>query len=146
MLLWRSGSDFDGRGILTAAALVLRAEGCWSAVQAQFTGITRVISPSISPCVTGIWATNSSPSGNPALSTVDEARADIRELRKLGAHRYCCSPAPGTAARAGRIFRREGPRPRLAYGVRARSLLGQIGPAADGVRTVKAESFGSSKR
>lgn len=44
----------------------------------------------------------------PALNTVDEARADIGELRKLGVHRYILVTSAYHTARAGRIFRREG--------------------------------------
>lgn len=44
----------------------------------------------------------------PALSTVDEAAADIRELRTLGVHRYLLVTSPYHTARAARIFRREG--------------------------------------
>jgi uncharacterized SAM-binding protein YcdF (DUF218 family) len=44
----------------------------------------------------------------PALSTVDEAAADIRELRVLGVHKYLLVTSPYHTARAARIFRREG--------------------------------------
>ena len=44
----------------------------------------------------------------PALSTVDEARADIGELRRLGVHRYLLVTSAYHTARASRIFRREG--------------------------------------
>ena len=44
----------------------------------------------------------------PALSTVDEARADIRELRRLEVHRYLLVTSVYHTARASRIFRREG--------------------------------------
>jgi uncharacterized SAM-binding protein YcdF (DUF218 family) len=45
----------------------------------------------------------------PALSTLDEARADIRELRARGIHRYILVTSDFHTARAGRIFRHEGP-------------------------------------
>jgi uncharacterized SAM-binding protein YcdF (DUF218 family) len=44
----------------------------------------------------------------PALSTTDEAAADIRQLRELGVHKYILVTSPYHTARAGRIFRREG--------------------------------------
>jgi uncharacterized SAM-binding protein YcdF (DUF218 family) len=44
----------------------------------------------------------------PALSTVDEAAADIRQLRELGVHKYLLVTSPYHSARAARIFRREG--------------------------------------
>lgn len=44
----------------------------------------------------------------PALSTVDEAAADIRQLRELGVHKYLLVTSPYHTARAARIFRREG--------------------------------------
>jgi uncharacterized SAM-binding protein YcdF (DUF218 family) len=43
-----------------------------------------------------------------ALSTADEARADVRELRRLGVHKYLLVTSVYHTARAGRIFRREG--------------------------------------
>jgi uncharacterized SAM-binding protein YcdF (DUF218 family) len=46
----------------------------------------------------------------PALSTVDEAAADIRQLRHLGVHKYLLVTSEYHTARAGRIFRREGRR------------------------------------
>jgi uncharacterized SAM-binding protein YcdF (DUF218 family) len=46
----------------------------------------------------------------PALSTVDEAAADIRQLRELGVHKYLLVTSPYHTARAARIFRREGRR------------------------------------
>jgi uncharacterized SAM-binding protein YcdF (DUF218 family) len=46
----------------------------------------------------------------PALSTVDEAAADIRQLRELGVHKYILVTSPYHTARAARIFRREGRR------------------------------------
>lgn len=45
----------------------------------------------------------------PALSTKDEAIADIAEMRKLGVHKYLLVTSVWHTARAGRIFRREGP-------------------------------------
>jgi uncharacterized SAM-binding protein YcdF (DUF218 family) len=45
----------------------------------------------------------------PALNTVDEARADTRELRRLGAHKYLLVTSVYHTARASRIFRREDP-------------------------------------
>lgn len=45
----------------------------------------------------------------PALSTVDEAQAVIRELRRLGIHKYTVVTTACHTARAGRIFRREAP-------------------------------------
>jgi uncharacterized SAM-binding protein YcdF (DUF218 family) len=45
-----------------------------------------------------------------ALSTSDEARADIRELRKLGVHTYLLVTSVYHTARASRTFRREGRR------------------------------------
>jgi uncharacterized SAM-binding protein YcdF (DUF218 family) len=42
-----------------------------------------------------------------ALNTVDETRADIRELHKLGVHRVLLVTSEFHTARAGRIFRRE---------------------------------------
>ncbi len=44
----------------------------------------------------------------PALSTVDEARADIGELRRLGVHSYLLVTSEYHTARARRIFAREG--------------------------------------
>jgi uncharacterized SAM-binding protein YcdF (DUF218 family) len=44
----------------------------------------------------------------PALSTVDEAHADIGELRRLGVHKYLLVTSVYHTARATRIFRREG--------------------------------------
>ena len=44
----------------------------------------------------------------PALSTVDEAAADIRQLRELGVHKYLLVTSAYHTARAARIFRREG--------------------------------------
>ena len=44
----------------------------------------------------------------PALSTVDEAAADVRRLRELGVHKYLLVTSPYHTARASRIFRREG--------------------------------------
>jgi uncharacterized SAM-binding protein YcdF (DUF218 family) len=44
----------------------------------------------------------------PALSTVDEAQADIGELRRLGVHSYLLVTSPYHTARARRIFAREG--------------------------------------
>lgn len=49
------------------------------------------------------------PFHHPALSTKDEARADIGELRRLGVHKYLLVTSVYHTARAGRIFRREGP-------------------------------------
>ena len=46
----------------------------------------------------------------PALSTVDEAAADIRQLRELGVHKYLLVTSAYHTARAARIFRREGHR------------------------------------
>jgi uncharacterized SAM-binding protein YcdF (DUF218 family) len=43
----------------------------------------------------------------PAVSTVDEARADTRELRRLGVHKYLLVTSVYHTARASRIFRRE---------------------------------------
>ena len=43
----------------------------------------------------------------PALSTVDEAAADIRQLRELGVHKYILVTSPYHTARAARVFRRE---------------------------------------
>ena len=43
----------------------------------------------------------------PALSTLDEARAVIRELHSRGVHRYLLVTSEFHTARAGRIFRRE---------------------------------------
>jgi uncharacterized SAM-binding protein YcdF (DUF218 family) len=43
-----------------------------------------------------------------ALSTADEARADVRELRKLGVQRYLLVTSVYHTARASRTFRREG--------------------------------------
>lgn len=45
----------------------------------------------------------------PALNTVDEAEADIQELRRLHVHRYLVVTSAFHTARAGRIFRRIGP-------------------------------------
>jgi len=45
----------------------------------------------------------------PALNTVDEARADIAELRRLGVHNYLLVTSIYHSARASRIFHREGP-------------------------------------
>jgi uncharacterized SAM-binding protein YcdF (DUF218 family) len=39
---------------------------------------------------------------------VDEARADIQQLRALGVHKYILVTSPYHTARAARIFRREG--------------------------------------
>jgi len=44
----------------------------------------------------------------PALSTRDEARADVRELRRLGVHKYLLITSAYHSARASRDFRREG--------------------------------------
>lgn len=44
----------------------------------------------------------------PALSTVDEAAADIRQLRELGVHKYLLVTSAYHTARAARIFRRQG--------------------------------------
>lgn len=44
----------------------------------------------------------------PALSTADEARADIEELRRLGVHKYLLVTSVYHTARASRTFRREG--------------------------------------
>jgi uncharacterized SAM-binding protein YcdF (DUF218 family) len=44
----------------------------------------------------------------PAVSTLDEARGDIPELRRLGVHEYLLVTSAYHTARAGRIFRREG--------------------------------------
>jgi uncharacterized SAM-binding protein YcdF (DUF218 family) len=44
----------------------------------------------------------------PALSTADEAAADIRQLRELGVHKYLLVTGPYHTARAARIFRRLG--------------------------------------
>jgi uncharacterized SAM-binding protein YcdF (DUF218 family) len=44
----------------------------------------------------------------PALNTVDEARADIGELRRLGVHSYLLVTSGYHTARARRIFAREG--------------------------------------
>jgi uncharacterized SAM-binding protein YcdF (DUF218 family) len=46
----------------------------------------------------------------PALSTVDEATADIQQLRELGVHKYLLVTNTYHTARAGRVFRREGRR------------------------------------
>ena len=43
----------------------------------------------------------------PALSTLDEARAVVRELHARGVHRYLLVTSEFHSARAGRIFRRE---------------------------------------
>jgi uncharacterized SAM-binding protein YcdF (DUF218 family) len=42
-----------------------------------------------------------------AVSTVDESRADVRELRKLGVHSVLLVTSEFHTGRAGRIFRRE---------------------------------------
>ena len=44
-----------------------------------------------------------------ALNTVDEAAADIQELRRLHVHRYLVVTSAYHTARAGRIFRRMAP-------------------------------------
>ncbi len=44
----------------------------------------------------------------PALNTVEEARADIGEMRRLGVHNYLLVTSLFHSARASRIFRREG--------------------------------------
>ncbi len=45
----------------------------------------------------------------PALSTLDEARDDLREVRRRGFHHYILVTNEYHTARAGRIFRREAP-------------------------------------
>ncbi len=49
------------------------------------------------------------PSRYPAVSTRDEADADIAKMRKLGVRKYLLVTSIWHTARAGRIFRREGP-------------------------------------
>lgn len=43
----------------------------------------------------------------PALSTTDEARAIVKELRRLGIHKFTVVTTVCHTARAGRVFRRE---------------------------------------
>jgi uncharacterized SAM-binding protein YcdF (DUF218 family) len=43
------------------------------------------------------------------LSTSDEARDIVPELRRMGIHRYLLVSSPSHTGRAGRIFRRQGP-------------------------------------
>jgi uncharacterized SAM-binding protein YcdF (DUF218 family) len=43
----------------------------------------------------------------PALHTLDEAQADVREMRRLGVHKYMLITSVYHAARAARIFKRE---------------------------------------
>ena len=43
----------------------------------------------------------------PALSTTDEAREVVKELRKMGVHKFTVVTTVCHTARAGRVFRRE---------------------------------------
>lgn len=49
----------------------------------------------------------------PAVSTADEARGDIAELRRLGVHSYLLVTSVYHSARAVRVFRREGAGPEV---------------------------------
>lgn len=105
------GGDFDGNRILTAAALVRQGY----APKVLVSGAGAIYGHYESDLAIDFAVHQGYPVDEfialkyPALSTVDEARADIRELRKLGVHKYLVVTSAWHTARAGRIFRREGP-------------------------------------
>ena len=77
----------------------------------------------------------------PALSTVDEAAADIRQLRELGVHKYLLVTSPYHTARAARIFR-EGARGRWALRCTQFPRRSLTGRTANGGKAAKAGSCG----
>jgi hypothetical protein len=74
------------------------------------------------------------------LSTVDEARTDIRELRKLGTHKYLLVTIAWHSVGTDFPPRGSGPRRATRF---PRPIV--IEPEAGGGRTGKAESSGASK-
>ncbi len=104
------GGDFDGNRILTAAELVRQGY----APKVLVSGSGTIYGHHESELAIDLAVARGYPRDvfiafpYPALSTTDEARADIEELRKLGAHSYLLVTSVYHTARAGRIFRREG--------------------------------------
>lgn len=105
------GGDYDGSRILTAADLV--RQGYAPKVLVSGSGTMygyHECDLAINMAVQQGYPRNEFIAFRyPALSTVDEARADIAEMRKLGVYRYLLVTSVYHTARAGRIFRREGP-------------------------------------
>ena len=103
------GGDYDGNRILAAAELV--REGYAPKVSKRFGHDLRA---SRGDLAIELAVERGYPGDEfiayryPALSTKDEARADIEELRRLGVHSYLLVTSVYHTARAGRIFRREG--------------------------------------
>lgn len=105
------GGDYDGSRILTAAGLV--REGY--APKVLVSGSGTIYGHHESDLAIDFAVHHGCPPDEfiafryPALSTADEARADIGELRKLGVRKYLLVTSVYHTARASRIFRREGP-------------------------------------
>jgi uncharacterized SAM-binding protein YcdF (DUF218 family) len=104
------GGDARGNRILTAAELVREGYGPKVLVSGQGAMYGRHESDmAIDFAVQHNYPRDEFiPLRYPALSTVDEATADIRQLRQLGVHKYLLVTSPYHTARAARIFRREG--------------------------------------
>lgn len=104
------GGDYDGSRILTAADLVRQGY----APKVLVSGSGTIYGHHESELAVDLAVEHGYPRDTfipflyPALSTTDEARADIRELRKLGVHKYLLVTSVYHTARAGRVFRREG--------------------------------------
>jgi uncharacterized SAM-binding protein YcdF (DUF218 family) len=104
------GGDYDGSRILTAAELV--REGYAPRVLVSGAGSLyghHESDLSIDFAVQhGYPRDEFIPFRYPAVSTADEARADLDELRRRGVHKYLLVTSVYHTARAGRVFRREG--------------------------------------
>lgn len=105
------GGDYDGSRILTAAELVRNGY----APRVLVSGLGSIYGNHESDLAIAFAVRHGCPGDEfiafryPAVSTVDEARADIGELRRRGVHKYLLVTSVYHSARAGRIFRREGP-------------------------------------
>ncbi len=104
------GGDYTGSRILTAAKLV----GQGYAPRILVSGAGPLYGQHESDLAVDFAVAHGYPRDEflpfryPALSTTDEARADIREMRKMGVHKYLLVTSVWHTARAGRVFRREG--------------------------------------
>lgn len=103
------GGDFRGSRILTAAELVHKGY----APKVLVSGAGAVYGFHESDLAIEFAVKHGYPRDSfigfhyPALSTVEEARADIAQLRLLGVHKYLLVTSDYHTRRAGRIFRRE---------------------------------------
>lgn len=104
------GGDYDGSRILTAANLVRQGY----APKVLVSGLGAIYGHHESELAIDFAVRHGCPGDEfiafryPAVSTIDEARADIGELRRRGVHKYLLVTSVYHTARAGRIFRREG--------------------------------------